>query len=120
LIYDTTASGAEAIRSATPDNPADVMLFGPNRFFPAGGYDLNVRYRVEGVDAAPMKAIVRGVRRDVTLAEGVAAVDVGVERGAWTVMTLPFTLATDELLEARIVFGGGPPVAIDWISFTRR
>ncbi len=118
LIEET--GGVEAIRSSRPDNPADVMIFGPDRFLPAGGYDLRIRYRVEGSDATAMRVIVRDVQREKSMAEKIVSNDPRIPVGEWGTLSIPVTLNNEALVDVRVIFGGGPPVAVDWIEFTPR
>ena len=97
------ASGGAVIRSSGQDNPADLMVHGPKRFYEAGSYEATVRFKTEGQN--PLFTVtVEAIRNTEMTVVSEKTVSSGGE--GWREVTLPFTLDQQNIIDIKVVFGG--------------
>lgn len=119
LVEDEEASGEKAVRSAPGENPADLMVFGPDRLFGAGKYTASVRTKPEHPQLeetiAELVALSGSTGKELARKK-IQLSDLRNGEGSYSEAALPFTLAGASTVEIQVFFTGSAPISVDSIS----
>ncbi len=117
LVKDKEASKGAAIFADCRLDPADYLISGPYRRYPAGEYEAVFRLKVGKRISHPVAdlAVTKGYSRDVIAASSISGLDF-LDSGAYQEFRLPFSLRKPEVLEFLVFFKKRADLWIDSIS----